>query len=68
MGSPEEAWELKEEGILEVVGDEEDSRKIFFYQLHLQVRIIWATKKTSAVQPLRDSAVDRPRWKPGKWL
>lgn len=67
MGSLEEAWELKEEGILEVVGDEEDSR-IFFYQLHLQVRIIWATKKASAAQPLRDSAVDTLRCKPGRWL
>jgi hypothetical protein len=30
MGSPEEACELKEEGILEVAGDEEDSWKKIF--------------------------------------
>ena len=31
MGSPEEACELKEEGILEVAGDEEDSWKKNFF-------------------------------------
>lgn len=42
--------------------------EIFFYQLHLQVRIIWATKKTSVAQPLRDSAMDTLRWNSGRWL